>query len=50
MQTKALAAGERTRWATDTENVGRTFVVDGRQGHEERRDALANTGSAARET
>ena len=26
MQTKAQADGERTRWATDTENVGRTFV------------------------
>jgi len=31
MQTKAQAAGERTRWATDTENVGRTFVDYGRQ-------------------
>jgi len=31
MQTKARAAGERTRWATDTENVGRTFVNYGRQ-------------------
>ena len=31
MQTKARAAGERKRWATDTENVGRTFVDYGRQ-------------------
>lgn len=31
MQTKALAAGTATRWATDTENVGRTFVDYGRK-------------------
>ena len=31
MQTKAQAAGERTRWATDAENAGRTFVDYGRQ-------------------
>jgi len=31
MQTKARAAGERTRWATDAENAGRTFVDYGRK-------------------
>ena len=31
MQTKALAAGTATRWATDAENAGRTFVDYGRK-------------------
>ena len=31
MQTKAQAAGERTRWATDAESAGRTFVDYGRK-------------------
>ena len=31
MQTKARADGTATRWATDAENAGRTFVDYGRQ-------------------
>jgi hypothetical protein len=51
MQIKAQAAGERKRWAIDTENVGRTLARRRATNRGSRCwDALANTGSAARET